>query len=49
VIVHPVMLSKELDAFYHIFIDLLQKIEREVRVNQLASTNLIQGKELFYI
>jgi CRISPR/Cas system-associated protein Csm6 len=34
-ILNPVLLTKELDAFYHIFINLFQKIENEITLNQV--------------
>lgn len=32
-ILNPTLLTKELDAFYHIFIDRFQKIEKELKDN----------------
>ena len=32
-IINPVLLTKELDAFYHIFINLFQKIDNEITMN----------------
>lgn len=34
-------LTKELDAFYHIFIDRFQKIEKELRINQISDGAVI--------
>lgn len=38
---NPVLLTKELDAFYHIFIDRFQKIENQISSNQLQTSNYI--------
>lgn len=35
------MLTKEMDAFYHVFIDKFQALEQELRSNQLANSGRI--------
>ena len=35
------MLTKEIDAFYHVFIDQFQALEKELRCNQLANSSRI--------
>lgn len=38
---HPSYLTKELDAFYHVFIDRFQAIEKELMQNRLSSQEII--------
>ena len=33
------MLTKEMDAFYHVFIDKFQALERELKSNQLVNSD----------
>jgi len=41
-ILNPYLLTKELDAYYHVFIDRFQKIEKQITNNKLASGDIIR-------
>ena len=38
-ILNPTLLTRELDAYYNIFIEKFQKIEENLRMNQISSQN----------
>ena len=40
-ILNPYLLTKELDAYYHVFIDRFQKLENELQINHLSSKEVI--------
>ena len=41
-ILNPSLLTKELDAYYHIFIERFQQLEKELKNNQISDGNIIE-------